>query len=83
MKNNPKLVECGDHMLAPWCIVCVHIINGAATECVRLPMGPGEQDDWLCPTCLQKGPDAVQLDEVRCVCIHCARDLVKCLKQSP
>lgn len=77
------LIECGDHKYAPWCVVCIHLINGTAQECVRVPMsqvGDGQQDDWLCPRCVEKGPDGIQLDEIRCVCIHCARELVKDLK---
>ena len=75
-----KLIRCSDHKYAPWCVVCVHIMDGTTKECVRVPMSPGEQDDWLCPSCFRKGPDALELDDLRAVCIHCARALVKELR---
>jgi len=76
-----NLIRCGDHKYAPWCVVCVHVLNGTTQECVRVPMGEGEQDDWLCPECFKKGPDGLGLGDIRCVCIHCAQRLVKDMKR--
>ena len=82
--KNQKLIKCGDHSYAPWCVVCNHIINGTTKECVRVPMsqaGDGQQDDWLCPECFEKGPSGLRPNDIHCVCIHCARNLVKDMKQ--
>lgn len=77
-----RLIECGDHKYAPWCLVCIHILNGMTQECVRVPTTEdGQQDDWLCPDCFQRGPDGLGFDDVHCVCIHCARKLVECMRQ--
>lgn len=74
MKDN-KLIECHDHNYAPWSIVCRHLLEGTRTDWQRIPMGPGEQDDWLCTSCADKGPDGIRLEDICCVCIHCVREL--------
>lgn len=82
--NSQKLILCGDHKYAPWCIVCNHLADGTAKEFVRVPMseaGDGQLDDWLCPECFQKGPHGLTTDDLQSVCIHCARRLVSGLKQ--
>jgi hypothetical protein len=71
----PKLITCGAHKYAPWCAVCMHPCDGTAKEAGRVPMGDGCQDDWLCPDCFRKGPDRIEIEDIRCVCIHGARDL--------
>jgi hypothetical protein len=76
-----NLIKCGDHSYAPWCIVCRCIYYGTAKEYVRIPMGEGQQDDYLCPKCFDKGPEGHTLDDIRAVCIYCARKLVSHLQK--
>lgn len=69
-----KLVLCGDHKMAPSCIVCVHLANGTATSWGRIPAEPGEQDDWICADCGKLYPN-IPVESLMCVCIHCVRKM--------
>jgi hypothetical protein len=71
-----NLIRCGDHMLAPGVVVCIHLIEHTAADWLpvaRRPGGEGESD-WLCPDCLGKFPD-VPDEDLRAICIHCVRVL--------
>jgi uncharacterized protein YrzB (UPF0473 family) len=76
---NHKLIRCGDHSLAPWSIVCKHVVSGEAQEAIPLPKDDGEEVmfDWVCAECSalinEQGSEAY-LDRLTCVCIHCVRD---------
>ena len=62
MKNR-KLIKCGDHKYAPWCVVCNHIINGTTQECVRVPLseaGDGLQDEMSERSILHWGENVVK-----------------------
>jgi hypothetical protein len=73
MDEASKLILCGDHSYAPWCIVCRHLVIGGR-EWVRVPGNDGSQDDWLCPECAAQLPTPDDRD-LMAVCIHCAREL--------
>jgi hypothetical protein len=76
MPSAPKLIRCGDHKLAPWCIVCVHLESGASNEWRPIPQGPESdtENDWLCPECLALFPNIPE-QNMRALCIHCVRKL--------
>ncbi len=69
-----KLIECGDRKQAPGVIVCVHLFDGTSHEWCRLPSDDGEVDDWVCPACFERLPE-LGVDDLRLVCMHCARAL--------
>jgi hypothetical protein len=72
---NTQLIQCGDHKWAPWSLVCVHLVNRESHEWCPVPNPDPEVDhDWLCPQCFEKYPD-VDVEVVRCICIHCVREL--------
>lgn len=72
------LIRCGDHKLAPWSIVCIHLINGTSQEWtpVQQPNDSGEFD-WVCPDCDAKMDEGIvsMVPLLRPVCIHCVRKL--------
>jgi hypothetical protein len=37
------LIRCGDGGLAPWCVVCRHLLEGTASEWVPVPAEPGRE----------------------------------------
>jgi len=76
------LIQCGEGGLAPWSVVCRHLLNGTARKWVPVPAEPGRETehDWLCPACYRRhylGGSTV--DEVVCdlaaVCVHCVNEL--------
>jgi hypothetical protein len=69
------LVECFDHKFAPSRIVCIHIVEGTAISYYRLAYEDGDQDDLLCEACIERLPDGPDVDELKCICIHCAAKL--------
>jgi len=71
-----KLIQCGDHSFAPWCCVCVHLLDGSAKQWCPVPIGDeGEvESDWVCPDCLTRCPD-LEPNDLRAVCMHCLRRL--------
>lgn len=79
----PKLIECGDHRLAPWATTCSHIMLGTATDVVpiRCEEGSEIEHDWLCPQCFRKyyldNRNAFDVDDLRAVCIHGLREVMK------
>jgi hypothetical protein len=75
MADTPKLIQCGDHKMAPWSVVCIHLLDGISEEWLRQPGEDGDQDDWLCPSCAAKGAEQVPVEELKAVCIHCVREL--------
>jgi hypothetical protein len=74
------LVRCGDHEFAPWRTVCRHLLDDPKLPVVRIVHGHGRQDDFLCSGCAEKakkGDDsAAFLDDLKCLCIHCVRDVL-------
>lgn len=82
--DEARLIRCADHSLAPWAITCVHIFDGTADDVVAVPQPEGSEVefDWVCPKCHEKliGQDlagTADLDDLRAVCIHCLRLLLK------
>jgi len=71
----PKLIQCGDHKWAPWCVVCVHLVEGTSQQWERLAGSDGDQDDWVCPECLATGVENLPIEELKAICIHCVRDM--------
>jgi len=78
----PQLIECGDHKMSPFCIICVHLIEGSPRKAFALPASeasPEVDHDWVCEKCVatmgKRGAKAV-LDDLRPVCIHCARKVI-------
>lgn len=73
-----RLIRCGDHSLAPWAIVCVHILDGTADDVVPIPQADGSEVefDWLCPQCYADLAAENGVDDLRYVCIHCLRGLL-------
>jgi hypothetical protein len=71
-----QLILCGDHRWAPWCVVCVHLCEGTATEWLAVPTDEGSEveNDWLCPECLAKLPE-LDADLLKAICIHCVAKL--------
>ena len=79
-----RLIKCDYHNDAPVCFVCTHIRVGSTQECVRIPTsqtGDALQDDWLCIGCFEKRQYGVGVNDLLTICIHCARILVKDMKQ--
>ena len=77
MDNNHLLISCGDHKLAPWSIVCVHLMNQMSKDWVPIKSNHPEVDfDWVCTECAKtiSNPD---IENLRCVCIHCTQQLRK------
>lgn len=79
-----KLIRCADHRLAPWAITCVHILEGTADDVVAVPQPQGSEVefDWICPRCHEKlfrqdQAGSADVDDLRAVCIHCLRLLLK------
>ena len=82
MKNNKsRLVQCGDHQLAPWALTCTHVCDGTATDVFPIPQDVGSEteNDWLCMDCFEKFAIERQgsVEDLRVVCIHCLRNLLK------
>jgi hypothetical protein len=69
-----RLIECGDHKYSPAVIVCVHLFDGTSHEWCRIEGEGEEMDDWLCPECAER-MDELNVDDLRTVCMHCAREL--------
>jgi len=81
-KDNPNLIECGDHSFAPWSIVCTHLMYGQSRTWQSLDSDNPEVDhDWLCPECMEQfiaeadNDQEHDLTNLRPVCIHCVRYL--------
>lgn len=73
---NINLIQCGDHQLAPWSIVCEHLMNGASREWMSMPSNNPEVDyDWVCPDCIPTEENPPNIDNLRAICIHCVRHL--------
>lgn len=79
---NHDLIKCSDHKLAPWSIVCTHLINGQSREWKHLDSNNPEVDhDWLCPDCMTQYINEnrqnlkTDITHLRPVCIHCVRKL--------
>lgn len=71
-----ELIRCGDHSLAPWCVVCRHLLDGSADRWCAVPSAEPSSEvlyDWLCDECFRTGADVVPVEDLRCVCIHCVR----------
>jgi len=81
MNRETKLIKCGDHSFAPWATTCVHVLDGTATDIVPIPLGEGGEveHDYICDRCYGKhfirGSD--DLEDLRTVCIHCLREMLK------
>jgi DNA-directed RNA polymerase subunit RPC12/RpoP len=75
-----RLIQCSDGGHAPWCLVCTHVFEGTADSVVRIiNEGPG-QDDYICTDCAATLDD-IGVEDLRAVCIHCARRLVEGLEE--
>lgn len=70
-----KLIRCGDHQWAPWCVVCVHLATGTSHQWQRVEGTDNNQDDWVCRECLAKGLDTLTADDLKAICIHCVREM--------
>ena len=71
----PNLIMCGDHKMAPWSIVCVHLVDGSSREWMPIDSTFPEVDfDWVCPDCYSTitEPD---ISRLKAICIHCVRYL--------
>jgi len=71
----PKLIQCGDHSWAPWCIVCVHLASGESHQWEAIPKVDEISEaefDWLCPACKWRF-DELGADDFKAICIHCVR----------
>jgi hypothetical protein len=84
MEENIRLIQCGDHSFAPWSIMCVHVMEHTAEKAVAVdkddPLDENEYD-WICPDCykecfLRDEDDEVPLDNLRAVCMHCAKGVM-------
>jgi len=70
-----NLIECGDHQWSPWSIVCVHLMEQTSKDWVPIDSNFPEVDhDWVCPECEKKMMEP-EIDDLRCICIHCVRIL--------
>jgi hypothetical protein len=70
-----KLIKCSDGMYAPTVVVCRHLFDGESNSWNPVS-GEGEEVfDWLCPECLAKFPADVDVDDLKAVCMHCARQM--------
>lgn len=89
-KEGSNLIQCGDHLWAPYAIVCVHLLTGESREWELIPLGDEDtreiDGDFLCPSCAdihqeinEAGRDYTEdeIDKLRPVCIHCCRRLRK------
>jgi len=74
---NINLIECSDHKLAPWSVVCIHLIIGKSKEWVPIESENPEVDfDWTCPDCVpDTRSETMSIENFRPVCIHCVRFL--------
>jgi hypothetical protein len=74
-----NLILCGDHKLAPWSVVCVHLVEGTSKDWVPVHIEPQDrshpdvENDWLCRECACLGEPPVQ--NLKAICIHCVREL--------
>ena len=79
--TNPKLIQCGDHQLAPWAVTCIHVCDGTASDVLPIPQDVGSEteNDWLCTDCFEKFAITQQgtIENLRVVCIHCLRKLLR------
>ena len=79
--TNINLIECADHKLAPWSIVCVQLVEGRSRNWISLPSNnPEVEFDWVCPECeqmLKKTDTPPDLNKLKAICIHCVRLLRK------
>jgi hypothetical protein len=74
MKDDLKQVTCGEHGLAPWGLVCFHLVIGESREWRSAPHGSGGcENDWFCPQCAAKSEPADQSLEL--LCVHCIWEL--------
>jgi hypothetical protein len=64
--------QCGDHQWAPGGLVCIHLIDNPAQHGNKLATTEG--DHWLCDGCFAD-LDAVGVDDLKLVCMHCVRAL--------
>lgn len=69
-----RLVRCSDHKYAPGVVICVHLFNGNSTTWCQVTPPNQEEDDWLCPECFAR-IWTLGVDDLRTVCMHCARKL--------
>ena len=92
-KNNTdpiNLIQCGDHLWAPYSIVCIHLLTGKSREWELIPIAEDDgreiDGDWLCPDCMNLLDEISdtgrqytdhEMDNLRPVCIHCCRKLRK------
>lgn len=82
MKNH-NLIQCGDHMWAPWSLVCSHLLDGSSRVWLPLDNPLPEVDyDWMCPECLSRHDEEASADDyditdLRAICIHCVREVRK------
>jgi hypothetical protein len=67
------LVQCSDGKMAPGCVVCRHLADGLSSEWIEIPMEGEEVSDYLCPECIEKGPEGIPESDLRSFCMHCAR----------
>jgi hypothetical protein len=74
---NHHLIQCGDHQLAPWSIVCIHLSSGESREWIPLKSSSPEVDyDWVCPDCVPNSEiEKPDITKLQAVCIHCVREL--------
>lgn len=80
-----ELIQCDDHGMAPWHLMCRHLVAGLpVTRWCSVPLDPDDRReidcDWVCDKCTDKviadsgrEPEAINLP--LCVCIHCCNDL--------
>lgn len=79
----PRLIECGDHSFSPWGVVCVHVLDGTATDLIHGEADDGDEGggDWMCPECCERamssGGDDSCLSYLRAACIHCIRKVIE------
>jgi hypothetical protein len=74
--NDPKQVMCQEHGLAPWGIVCFHLVTGESRKWRPAPhgSGPGCENDWLCPECASKS-ELADHHSLNLLCVQCIRAL--------
>ncbi len=81
-EDNVKLIQCKNHLWAPWSILCIHLIERPeTTEWLNIKRDDGDEVefDYICPWCDKKreklGSYDKMIEFLRPVCIHCVRDL--------
>lgn len=75
---NTNLIQCGDHKMAPWSVVCIHLIQSESNEWIPIESTSPEVDyDWTCPECVPEPNKEINIENLRPVCIHCVRKLRK------